>query len=400
MWQSCVCPVWGGIVGSAGERHADTGRESCRPDGNKPPRPRVLVPSVICVAVVMAALAGAWVTGRVVLPIFQADRAVMSCNEKDALDWFAAVDKLGGKEVGATKLAMYLRFPSRGVKPRIMAIRLIGLCGNSGKVAVPTLLRQLDGGCPRIRRAAAQALGRVRDARAVDSLLAHLADENLEVREAAAEALGEIGDPRAVQALIVVLESDRDDAQAAAAFALGVIGDDRAILPLVHALGSDWRELGYNASCALANIGPRAVGDIDWALETGDAVARRRAVKALGMIGNKEAAQRLCALLCDFPDSEPARDVREALVCTGKRGTPALLKALKAKDWETRISAAAVLGRISDPRALRALATASNDPVRRVAAAARWAHARTRPGKDMRAADAADSASTPLFALP
>lgn len=57
-----------------------------------------------------------------------------------------------------------------------------------------------------VREAAAEALGQLKDTRAVEPLIAALKDDDWGVAAAAAEALGKLSDPRAVQALIAALE--------------------------------------------------------------------------------------------------------------------------------------------------------------------------------------------------
>jgi len=57
------------------------------------------------------------------------------------------------------------------------------------------------------------------------------------VRQTAAEVLGEIGDARAVEPLLAALRDEDSDVREAAAEALGKIGDARAAVPLRSALG-------------------------------------------------------------------------------------------------------------------------------------------------------------------
>lgn len=63
----------------------------------------------------------------------------------------------------------------------------------------------------RLRAAAAAALGKIRDARAVNALIALLDDEDDVVRHSAAEALGEIGDKRAIGPLKRAVHLQRFD---------------------------------------------------------------------------------------------------------------------------------------------------------------------------------------------
>ena len=59
-----------------------------------------------------------------------------------------------------------------------------------------------------VQERAAEALGKLGDARAVEPLLARLEDEYEWVRERAAEALGKLGDVRAVEPLLARLEDE------------------------------------------------------------------------------------------------------------------------------------------------------------------------------------------------
>src|SRR4030043_2419372 len=75
-----------------------------------------------------------------------------------------------------------------------------------GTPSVEPLIASMKKDHYRVRRGAAQALGKIGDRRAVGPLMEALRDEDLEVRKNAAQALGEIQDPVAVRPLIVALE--------------------------------------------------------------------------------------------------------------------------------------------------------------------------------------------------
>ena len=98
--------------------------------------------------------------------------------------------------------------------------------------AVDALLARLeqDSGVV-VRRAAAQALGRIGSEQAVDALLACL-EQNSDhsVKGSAARALGRIGSERAVDALLARLDQDSDDdVRGSAAKALGEIKSERGL---------------------------------------------------------------------------------------------------------------------------------------------------------------------------
>jgi HEAT repeat protein len=83
---------------------------------------------------------------------------------------------------------------------------------------------------------------------AVEPLIAALQDSRWEVRFAAARALGRIGDPRAVEPLIAALKEE--DGRSSAARAPGEIGDARAVEPLIFALKDE--DIGVRSAAAKA----------------------------------------------------------------------------------------------------------------------------------------------------
>lgn len=107
-----------------------------------------------------------------------------------------------------------------------------------------------------IRSAATEALGEMKDRRAVEPLItALLHDDHPHVREGAARALGKLGDVRAVEPLLVKLKDaeDYDYVRASVAEALGALGDTRAVEPLVATL-TIW-EVSKAAAVALDRLG-------------------------------------------------------------------------------------------------------------------------------------------------
>ena len=71
-----------------------------------------------------------------------------------------------------------------------------------------------------MRSRAAGALGRLGDSRAIEPLLAALADQDGDVRWDVIQALGEIGDPWAVEALTTALGDSDEGVRRAAREAL------------------------------------------------------------------------------------------------------------------------------------------------------------------------------------
>jgi HEAT repeat protein len=141
-----------------------------------------------------------------------------------------------------------------------------------------------------LRRAAAEALGQLGDARAVEPLIGALGDETVSVRQAAVGALGELDDARAVEPLIGLLHGkDRWSVRDAAVLALGRLGDARAVEPLIGLLHDEDGSLVQKAVEALTAIGASAVEPLIDALDDKDEYVRGAAVGALRAIGDVRA---------------------------------------------------------------------------------------------------------------
>ncbi len=103
-----------------------------------------------------------------------------------------------------------------------------------GHIAVQPLVESLWSDKVNVRCDATRALGELADPAAVDALIGVLTDEWVNVRIYAVQSLGKIGDRKAVPNLIGVLENDTENdlVRAGAANALGMLKDARALLPL------------------------------------------------------------------------------------------------------------------------------------------------------------------------
>ena len=141
----------------------------------------------------------------------------------------------------------------KNVNIRRRAIRELEKAGRS---AVELLIAALKSEKSRARAGAAEALGKIKDARAVEPLIAALQDKNPDVRSWAANALGEIKDPRAVEPIIAALQDKNAHVRSWAAEALGEIKDSRAVEPLIAALEDKNEDVRNSAAKALAKIKP------------------------------------------------------------------------------------------------------------------------------------------------
>jgi HEAT repeat protein len=159
------------------------------------------------------------------------------------------------------------------------------------------------------RCAAAKALGKLRDTRAVDTLTAELA--NQWGGTAAARALARIGGDQARLALQAALTDKNPQKRRLAAEAIGCLGDKVAIPHLVLAL-SDTRE-GASAVAALLALGwsPKTDGDVVRIL-----IAERRKEMLLAIWPDTKKVLRVDAR---SQDVACARNAACALISLGQR---------------------------------------------------------------------------------
>jgi HEAT repeat protein len=108
-----------------------------------------------------------------------------------------------------------------------LAASLLGLHGDLAAAPALTAVVRDPGRTPEVRRAAAEALGRIGAPQASDALTSALAfDPEPPLRQAAAEALGRIGDPAAVPTLVACLATDDLMVRTACGDALTAIGPE------------------------------------------------------------------------------------------------------------------------------------------------------------------------------
>jgi HEAT repeat protein len=174
-----------------------------------------------------------------------------------------------------------------------------------------------------IRKSAAQALGRVGDAEAIEALVRALRDGHRGVRREAAAALGEIADVKAVEPLIQALNDEDSFVRPMAALSLARIGEARAVQPLIQALKDPERFVRSYAIWGLRDIAGAGALDplIQTLMEDKDRSIRREAALALGQIGASEAIEPLKKASRD-KDEFVRKAVRKALQKMGVE-TPA-----------------------------------------------------------------------------
>jgi HEAT repeat protein len=174
----------------------------------------------------------------------------------------------------------------------IAALRDRGAVSWPGLVAI---LNDRSAGEDRAR--ACWLLGQTRDERALRPLAAALRDPGRRLRGEAARALGELGSTLAVPELIVALQAGPDpDTRMFAAYALGLLGDHRAVDPLLARLADASEDPRVRGHAAEALTGPRdrrAVPPLIAALGDPSAEVRFWASFALGQLGDPAALSAL-----------------------------------------------------------------------------------------------------------
>ena len=230
-----------------------------------------------------------------------------------------------------------------------------------GATAVPALLELLDEAeSTRSTVWAARVLGRIGDAAAMGRLMERLHDRSDAVRIAAAEALGHVRDVRALPALVrSTLRDPVAHVRAHAAGALGRIGDPMAVDALVGALADPDFGTRIVALEALETVQPPDTAPIERALRDHNAEVRRRAALALERVGWLERS------VADLA-SEDRTVVRRATARVLELGRAGLIDGIAAHLYHPRFAVRAriveCLGDLGDRRAGPPLLAIVDDP--------------------------------------
>jgi HEAT repeat protein len=209
---------------------------------------------------------------------------------------------------------------------------------------------------PERRQKAVEALGNLKDTRAVEPLIRVLEQDVSFVRWKAAKVLGQIGDASAIAPLINALKDDDWDIRKNAAWALGRIGDTRAAAPLLELLGDPFNLLREAVIEALGTIGdPLAVEPLIKVLEEKDPSIRKHAVTALAMIGDPRAVEPLIGLLRDQDTEVRQKTIESLAILNDPRVVEPLITILGDKASHVQHKAVQALGEIRDVRAIEPL---------------------------------------------
>ena len=158
-----------------------------------------------------------------------------------------------------------------GLKPGAAA-RLVAAAGRfKARAAVPTIVAMLAHADPKVRAAAAEALGKIGDTDATPRVRPLLKDESLDVRKAAIAAVAALKDRESIPALILAAESE--PTQYEATVALAAMPDIRALHVHLRGLShrsQDVRKASVTALSAIRDEARPALERLAGRKETAD----------------------------------------------------------------------------------------------------------------------------------
>jgi HEAT repeat protein len=185
----------------------------------------------------------------------------------------------------------------------------LGALGDS--LAVPALVTALDDPADWVRWSAAYALARMGDRRCVPTLITALGSKQHE--ESAIDALAMLRDARAIDPLIAVMNAKDNPERTAAADALGNMPDARVFDALIQAMTDpDWL-LKIQARKSLERIAAVFPERLIAALDHTEDYVRSIAARLLGDLGTRDAEGKLMAMLMNSPFSSERRVAADSL---------------------------------------------------------------------------------------
>lgn len=188
------------------------------------------------------------------------------------------------------------------------------------------------------RRDAAITLGEMGDERAIAPLIACLRDAEWQVRESAQDALAGIGSP-AVEPLIKALREYQ--IRPFVIQVLGKIKDERVLDPLMAQLRNE--EFKDAATQALIEAGPPAVERLMAILNDKDKNVRKHAVMALGASGVPEAVEPLIEATKDEDWAVRLQAICALDLIGDERGKPAIKALVKDPDFAVQMRAERII---------------------------------------------------------
>lgn len=231
---------------------------------------------------------------------------------------FAAATAAGNAGLKSAVPGLRQCLGDQSAEVRAAAALALGLIDDG---PIPELVALLSDEAPAVQAAAAKALGRRRSADAVDALRGLVKSKDDEVAEASIDALGQIAAPKANPQLVEALTSPSPRVREAAARALGATSASAdppvaqaAARGLVQALEDPSERVRWYAIQGLGQMGAQyAEGALIAKFRDESPRVRESAANALGAMGSLKAQSGLVALLADG-DERVAKQAGEALV--------------------------------------------------------------------------------------
>jgi HEAT repeat protein len=227
------------------------------------------------------------------------------------------------------------------------------------------LIKELEaGGRPEPRAQALARLGELSNEDDFSLFLKGARDSSALVRRAAAEALGKSGNTKAVDPLGELLADADDDVQAEAAAALARFNNEKSRAYLLSAYGRQdapariaiARALGPTGLAEAIRLEAKMLWDRNLkALESGGPAERVGAAEELGRSGRSEAIERLLPMLGDDSLLLAGGAARGLGAARDLRALPWLVGVLKENYPVLREAAAEALGNLGEPSAIIAL---------------------------------------------
>src|SRR5437016_3122928 len=188
------------------------------------------------------------------------------------------------------------------------------------------------------RKDAAITLGEMADERAIGPLITALRDAEWNVREAAQDALAQIGPP-AVEPLIKALREYQ--IKTFVIQVLGKIKDERVLDPLMAQLRNE--EFKDVATKALIEVGLPAVERLMAVMNDRDKHVRKHVVTALGEIGVPEAVEPLIDATRDEDWAVRLQAIAALHLIGDERGKPAIKALMKDPDFAVQMRAERIM---------------------------------------------------------
>jgi HEAT repeat protein len=223
--------------------------------------------------------------------------------------------------------------------------------------AVSVAVAGLSDPDPRVRRVAAEVLGRLRNPDLISPLRAALDDVDAGVRTAAVRSLGRFGDPSALPDVTNPL-ADPDAAVRLAAIQVtrALAGPVRALQPLLA--DPDPAVRAEAAAALLLGDGVKTAGDVLRKMSSdADPYLRCVAVRATGSVHNADACRIVVSVLDDANPSVRASAAQALPAVDPEHAVRPLVDMLADPDSTVRAAAAGGLGRIG-PAAVTAIVPA------------------------------------------